>query len=103
LRSRLSTFIGHLNDGSAEKAFQEDLETTRRYGVNGFPTFLFRHAGKKLLLRGYQDFRAMEAVIDTLTGGTVQARAPKSGPEDVLHFSSAMEGPPRLKWRRRSA
>jgi putative protein-disulfide isomerase len=47
----VSTFISHLNDGSAEKAFQEDLETTRRYGVHGFPTLLFRHAGKELLLR----------------------------------------------------
>ncbi len=31
----VSTFIGHLSDGSAEKAFREDLETTRRYGVRG--------------------------------------------------------------------
>jgi predicted DsbA family dithiol-disulfide isomerase len=82
----VSTFIGHLNDGSAEKAFREDLETTRRYGVRGFPTFLFSHAGKELLLRGYQDFRAVQSVIDTLTGGKVQARAPESGPEGVLAF-----------------
>lgn len=80
------TFIGHLNDGSAEKAFREDLETTRCYGVRGFPTFLFSHAGKDLLLRGYQDFRAVQAVIDTLTGGKVQARAPESGPDGVLAF-----------------
>ncbi len=78
--------VQHLNDGSAEKAFQEDLETTRRYGVRGFPTFLLRHAGKELMLRGHQNFSTMQAVIETLTGGRVQARAPESGPEDVFAF-----------------
>jgi thioredoxin family protein len=82
----VSTFISHLNDGSAEKAFQEDLATTRHYDVRGFPTFLFRHSGKELMLRGYQDLRTMQAVIDSLTGGMVQARAPESGPEDVFAF-----------------
>lgn len=34
----IAAFIGHLNDGSAEAAFREDLATTRRCGERGFPT-----------------------------------------------------------------
>ncbi len=82
----VSTFVGHVKDGSAEQAFRDDLAITQRYGVRGFPTFLFRHAGKELMLRSYQTFRAMQAVIETLSGGTVQARAPESGPEGVFAF-----------------
>jgi len=82
----LPAFIGHLSDGSAEAAFRGDLETTRRYGVRGFPTFLLRRAGREVLLRGYQEFRAMQAVIGSLTGGALQAQAPESGPEGVAAF-----------------
>lgn len=35
-----------LENGRAEKAFQEDLEECRRYGVTGFPTLLFRYVGR---------------------------------------------------------
>lgn len=82
----VATFIDHLNDGSAERAFREDLEMTHRYGVRGFPTFLFRYGSKELLLRGYQSFSAMQAVIDTLSGGTLQARMPEKSAENVLGF-----------------
>ena len=82
----LPTFLGHLNDGSAERAFEQDLETTRSYGVRGFPSFLFRYAGKELMLRGYQEFRTMQAVIDTLTSGKVAGQEPQSRPEDALAF-----------------
>ena len=82
----VAAFIGHLNDGSAERAFRENLEMTHHYGVRGFPTFLFRHGNKELLLRGYQSFRAMQAVIDTLSGGTLQARTPEKSAENVLGF-----------------
>ena len=65
----LAAFIGHLNDGSAEAAFREDLKTTRRYGARGFPTFVFRYGGRETMLRGYQRFPAMQAVIEALSAG----------------------------------
>lgn len=34
-----------LENGAAERAFQEDLEECHRYGVTGFPTLLFRYVG----------------------------------------------------------
>jgi len=82
----VAAFVGHLNDGSAEKAFREDLEMTRGYGVRGFPTFLFRYGKRELMLRGYQSFAAIQAVIDTLSGGTLQGRPPGKEAEDVLGF-----------------
>jgi hypothetical protein len=69
MRTEGFRLVRHFSDGSAEKAFREDLEMTRRYAVRGLPTFLLRCLDKELLLRGYQDFRAMQAVIDTLTTG----------------------------------
>lgn len=82
----IATFIGHLNDGSAERAFREDLEMTRSYGVRGFPTFLFRYGSKELMLRGYQSIRSMQAIIDTLSGGTLQIKLPEKSAENILEF-----------------
>lgn len=82
----LAVFIGHLKDGSAESAFQKDMETTRRYGARGFPTFVFRYGERETMLRGYQSFPAMRAVIDALGGGRLQGQAPESTPENLLGF-----------------
>jgi putative protein-disulfide isomerase len=40
----IARFEQSLADGSAERAFQDDLATCRRYGVTGFPTLLFSAA-----------------------------------------------------------
>ncbi len=82
----LAAFIGHLKDGSAEIAFQKDLEATRRYGVRGFPTFLFRYGEHETILRGSQSFPAMQAVIDALSGGRINGQAPERTPENLLGF-----------------
>jgi len=82
----VAAFVGHLNNGSAESAFNKDLELTRRYGVHGFPTFVFLSGKRELKLGGYQDFNAMQAVIHTLSDGAVQGRPPGKTAEDVLVF-----------------
>lgn len=85
----LAVFIGHLKDGSAERAFQGDMETTRRYGARGFPTFVFRYGERETMLRGYQSFSAMQAVIDAVSGERLQGRAPGSTADDLLGFVRA--------------
>ncbi len=82
----VGTFWGHLNDGSAESAFNQDLELTRRYGVRGFPTSVFRYERKELKLGGYRDFAAIQAVIHTLSDGSVQGRPPGKGVDDLMAF-----------------
>lgn len=82
----VATFGDHLDDGSAERAFRDDLATTARYGVRGFPTFVFRYAGRELMLRGYQSFRAMQAAIAALAGDEVRAHAPAKDGRELLAF-----------------
>lgn len=82
----LATFIGHLTDGSAERAFRADLEMTRQFGVRGFPTFGLRFGERALLLRGYQTFPAMQAAIEALTEGALQWRAPTPDADGLLGF-----------------
>ncbi len=82
----LAAFVGHLQDGSAEAAFQADLETTRRYGARGFPTFVFRHGEREMMVRGYQSFAAMQAIIETMSGGQLKGRAPGRTADDLLGF-----------------
>lgn len=82
----IAVFIAALDDGSAEKAFNDDLLTTRQYGVRGFPTFLFRWGGKELLLRGYQSFESMSSVISSLSAGQVAAHQPAVSAEAIVKF-----------------
>ena len=80
----LAAFIGCLNDGSAERAFHEDLTMTRHHGVRSFPTFLIRSSARDILLRGYQSFGAFKAVIDCVAD--LEARPPQKTEEAVLNF-----------------
>lgn len=82
----IGAFIGHLKDGSAEAAFRDDLETTRQYSARGFPTFVFRYGEREIMLRGYQSFAAMQAVIGTLSGDLLKATAPQKTAEALLGF-----------------
>lgn len=79
-------FIERLSNGSAEAAFEEDLKTTQRYGVKGFPTFLVRYIEKEVLLRGYQSFDAFRSVIKTIAGDTIKEVIPDKSEENVLEF-----------------
>lgn len=85
----IAAFISHLKDGSAETAFREDLETTRRYGARGFPTFVLRYGEREMMLRGYQSFPAMQACIESLSGERLQGLAPERTPENLLGFIRA--------------
>ncbi|HXE40918.1 MAG TPA: hypothetical protein VN639_20815, partial [Azonexus sp.] len=57
-----------------------------RYGARGFPSFVFRYGERETMLRGYQSFPAMQAVIDMLSGGRLQGRAPARLSENLLGF-----------------
>jgi putative protein-disulfide isomerase len=82
----IASFIEHLDNGSAEQAFRDDLLMTRKYGVRGFPTFLFRWGNKEILLRGYQSYDSMSSVISSLTAGQVVPCQPVANADNVLDF-----------------
>ncbi|SHI66557.1 DsbA family oxidoreductase [Parasporobacterium paucivorans] len=87
----ISKFLERLSDGSAEAAFQEDLKITQKYGVRGFPTFLVRYGDKEILLHSYQSFESFQAVINSLTAGSVTGSRPEKTEENVLGFISKYE------------
>lgn len=68
----LGEFHKHLEDGSAEKAFRDDLKITRAFGVTGFPTCLVSYGNKQVLLRGYNDYDTFVNVIEMASDGKVK-------------------------------
>jgi len=82
----IGKFTGHLNDGSAEEAFKEDLYTTSQFGVRGFPTFLIKYGDKQMMMRSYQNFESFESVIQSLTSAKVTDNAPEKSEENILEF-----------------
>lgn len=53
-------FANALDDGSADRAFHEDLEECRRQGVTSFPSFDLRRGLASLRVEGYQPWEAFE-------------------------------------------
>lgn len=82
----IASFIERLDNGNAEQAFRDDLLMTRKYGVRGFPTFLFRWGNKEILLRGYQSYDSMSSVISSLTAGQVVPHQPAANTDNILDF-----------------
>ncbi|MCG5548018.1 DsbA family oxidoreductase [Halorhodospira halochloris] len=82
----VESFRRHLDDGSANEAFQADRELAQQYGVRGFPSFVLRYQGREMLLQGYQRYSAFERKIGELTGGTLSGEVPAATPQNILKF-----------------
>lgn len=82
----VAKFIERYSDGSAEKAFLEDLKLTHNYGVRGFPSFLVRYGENEILLRGYQTYPTIKAVIDSLTNNKIMEKPINKSSKDILDF-----------------
>ena len=82
----LSLFLGHLKDGSAEAAFKEDLYTTQKYGVRGFPSFLVKYGNQEVILRSFQSFESFKAIIESLAGEEIIEHIPTKNKESILDF-----------------
>jgi len=52
-----------LDDGSARRAFEEDLAECRREGVTGFPTFVLHGARSSVRIEGYRPWEEFEEVL----------------------------------------
>lgn len=83
----VAKFIENFSDGSAEKAFLEDQKICREYKVQGFPTFLVKFGEeKKVILRGYQSYENINAVIKQITNNKIIENKIESNEETVLSF-----------------
>lgn len=77
----------YIKDGSAEKAFKEDLKITRAFGVTGFPTCLVSYGDKQVLLRGYNDYDTFVKVIEMASDGAVKpVKDFKTDDNDIIDF-----------------
>lgn len=90
----LDRFHKYLNDGSAEKAFRDDLKLTRAFGVTGFPTCLVSYGDKQVLMRGYNTYEDFVKVIEMVTDNSI--RPLPSVKADDTAFLSFLEDHPRL-------
>ncbi|MDF2675101.1 MAG: oxidoreductase [Clostridiales bacterium] len=88
----IAKFIKSFSDGTAEKAFEEDLKVTGSYRVHGFPSFLVKSSeGKGIMLRGYQSFDTFKAVIDQITNGELAPKKIEKTEENIMSFIKKFE------------
>jgi len=82
----IARFLDDFTNGKAQKAFEEDLYTTKQFGVHGFPTFLLKFGEKSILLRGYQQYNTFKAVINQLTSGKIQEIEVMANENTIFEF-----------------
>src|SRR5690606_23499931 len=94
---KVGAFIQAMEDGTAERLFQEDLLFTRTNRVFGFPSFLIRnnYNGKSIVLRGYQDYNSIKEVLQFLCDEDLQELKIDKSPENVIsHLQEVVKTTP---------
>ncbi|QUB47721.1 DsbA family protein [Prevotella sp. oral taxon 475] len=89
----IAAFLDSLNDGSAERAFWQDVEEAKKLKVEVFPTFVFEYEGKQMPLKNFRDYNTMAAMIKAVSGGKLLPQAVRFSSEALLEL---METHPRL-------
>lgn len=82
----IAKFLEDFTNGKAEKAFEADLKTTAHHRANGFPSFLVKYGDNLMLLRGYQNYNNIKAVINHLSNGEIKEHEVKSNENSVVNF-----------------
>ena len=89
----IAAFLDPLNDGSAERAFWQDVEEAKKLKVEVFPTFVFEYEGKRMPLKNFRDYNTMAPMIKAVSGGKLLPQAVRFSSEALLEL---METHPRL-------
>jgi putative protein-disulfide isomerase len=82
----IARFLDDVNNGTAQKAFEQDLATTAKYGARGFPSFLLKYGEKEILIRGYKRYEEFTALIKHLSGGEIQERPVPANEATIMAF-----------------
>jgi putative protein-disulfide isomerase len=82
----IARFLDDFTHGSAQKAFEQDLAITSKYGARGFPSFLLRYGEKEMVIRGYKRYEEFRALIGHLSGGEIQERPISSDEGSIMAF-----------------
>lgn len=89
----IAAFLEHMNDGSAQKAFEKDFQLTAESNIEYFPTFFFLYEGREMKLKSYRTYDELSAVIKALTKGACTPVASPYTPDALTTF---MEEHPRM-------
>lgn len=85
---KVGAFIQAMEDGTAERLFQEDLHFTRSQRVYGFPSFLIRnnYNGKSIILRGFQDYENVKEVLQYISDEELVEAIKEKSPENIIEY-----------------
>jgi putative protein-disulfide isomerase len=72
--------------GAAQRAFEQDLAATAKYGARGFPSFLLKYEEKEMVIRGYKRYDEFKALIGHLSSGGIQERPVPANEESIMAF-----------------
>jgi predicted DsbA family dithiol-disulfide isomerase len=79
-------FLQHFADGSAQRAFEEDLAIVTRYRVRSFPTFLVRFGKKEELIPDFAHYDEFRAIVTRLTDGEIVERVAPADEANITAF-----------------
>jgi putative protein-disulfide isomerase len=82
----IARFLDDFTHGSAQRAFEQDLAATAKYGVRGFPSFLVKYGEKEMVIRGYKRYEDFKALIGHLSGGETKEQPLSVNEESILAF-----------------
>ena len=82
----LARFLDDFTHGSAQKAFEQDLAITAKYGARGFPSFLLKYGEKEMLIRGYKRYEEFKALIGHLSGEEIRERPVLADEDSIMAF-----------------
>lgn len=87
----IASFVEHLEDGSAQQAFEEDLQKIRKYRVRAFPSFQLSYKHENIILHGYQSYNTFTKLINNITDGAVEERNIEKSEEAIHNFIKRFE------------
>ena len=82
----IAAFLEHMNDGSAQKKFEEDFQLTASSDIEYFPTFFFEYEGKTMKLKSYRTYEELSAVVKAISKGNLTPAEVQFTPESLLTF-----------------
>ncbi len=82
----IARFLDDFTHGPAQRAFEQVLALTAKYGARGFPSFLLKYGEKEMLIRGYKRYEEFKALIGHLSGGEIQERPVSVDEGSIMAF-----------------
>ncbi|MBQ6004995.1 MAG: DsbA family protein [Selenomonadaceae bacterium] len=79
----VKNFLAAFNDGSAEKAFQSDLQTCRRLGIHSLPSYLIQFKSQGALAQNLIDYETFAKIFSDLSGGEIKPVPPQKNIETL--------------------